>query len=740
MSYPITCRACGAHLKLPPGCTKKKARCPKCNARMNLTAALDASAYLPESVSTVSLLPPPVDPPPSKPGKPGATTPPAAPAATRTTPPLPAARPAAPAPKPTAGVAKPPTPAAKPAATVAQPPPLTRPPVKPAFEHEEDPLPYVDLNPASRRKAPEPRLVVDDSPAPKGPPPQPPPVAPPFRTQARITADSAKLFAGPCEVVLVAHGLFLESVPYRPFLYAPLGSKVDPTGRRSFAVTLPDGRAVVIEFLGRHAARIAEDAAAFLARERGMLDAREYRRNPKWLLWLALIFSLGLAVGPVVMSSSTALGLETGLLIGAGFAAAGLLVNGAVVLLTRLSVIGKVAVMTTVGVVATGVFLLAATAYLAGRKEAEQTNPGGNNNTGGGTNPGTPGTTPPVEPPPDPRRGLPTAVDLAHRDGFYRFEAGPDDVTAIGVTPDGAVMIVGYKNGATRVWRFDHVPGADPMETGPKADGPVTRIQFDATAAIAYLTCNGGTVAAYWNEPPEVPIKIPGEPFAAHTFPGGGERFAAYRPGALTLRYVPTEWLKGKKHDPKSKDAPKGFTVLAPKDEVQPADLKGQLAPPGQKPTFLTWHPTGKLLAGMPDGSIVTWGAVGPRSELVCRDHRSPVRAWAASPGTWDFATGDDKGFVGLWPDKATTPRSVFQGATAAITGMAFSPHARYLALADAESRVWVWDLNTQRSVLKVTRNAPVKALAFGPYEDLLLLSDGKGVELWNLPELAKQP
>jgi hypothetical protein len=473
MSFPLTCRSCGARLKLPPGCTKKKARCPKCNARMNLTAALDATAYLPASLSTSSVVETPAPPVPAKPARPGkAATPP---------------------PVPT------------PAPSAAEDDPLPHPDPKPAKraappeEREEDPLPYLELNPAPRPAPPplpaaDATLALDESPAPSEAAPSAGP--PPFRTPVRVTADSAGLFAGPCEAVLVPHGLFLESVPYRPFLYAPLRSPTEPAGSRAFTVALADGRRLTLEFLGPHAGRIADDAAAFLAGGRPLPDPKEYRRNPGWLLWVALIFAAGLAVGPVVLSQTTELGLNTGLLIGAGFAGVGLVANAAVVLLTRLPVPGKVALMAVVGVLATGVFLFAATAYLAGRKEAEEEKP----------EPPPPPQPKPAEPPPDPeivrRRGLPTAIDRAYADGMYRFEEGTDDVTAIGTTPDGAAMLVGYKNGATRAWWFDRLPDIDPFAPGPKADGPVTRIDFDATSAIAYLTCNGGVVAAYWTEPP----------------------------------------------------------------------------------------------------------------------------------------------------------------------------------------------------------------------------------------------
>lgn len=674
MSFPITCSACGARLRLPPGCTKKKARCPRCDARMSLTAALDAVSYLPDSV------PGGRDPAaaPSGPAEPRDDT-------------LPHADPHA---------------ATRPAA-VADPP----------FEREEDPLPYLDLNPTPRRKA------ADDSPAGDAPPP----AATPFRTPARVTADSANLFAGPCEVVLVPHGLFLESVPYRPFAYAPLGSKAEPAGRRELAVTLPAGRVLTVEFAGPDAARIRHDAAAFLARERGLPDHREYRRAPNWLLGLAAVFALGLSVGPVVLSRTTELGVGTGLLIGAGFAAAGLLANAAVVLLTRLSVPGKVAVMTTVAAAVTGVFLFAATAYLAGR-EAGQPKP---------PPPPDPPPTKPPDPPPDPRRGLPTTTDLTYRDGFYRLRGGPDEVTALGVTPDGAALLVGYRNGATRSWRFDNI-AEDEFGLGPRGDGPVTRIRFAATGSVAYLACDGGTVAAHWNDPPEVPLKIPGEPFAAHTSPTG-ERYAVYRLQSLVVRYPPADRLKGGKADPWD---PKSFVTLHPKDEVQPPDVDGPLDPPAREPTFLAWHPPGRLLGGMPDGSVVAWGRTRPRSgsEVVCRDHTAPVRAWAAAAWTWDFATGDDKGAVGLWPDGAATPRAVFAGAAAAIKDMAFSPCGRYLALADADGRAWVWDLHDRRPVVKTVRPEPVRAVAFGPNDDVVILGTGSAVELWHLPELAKLP
>lgn len=705
MSVAVTCRACGARLKLPPGTTKKKAKCPKCGARVDLTAALDASAYHADSVASLAEVP--ADAQPARASKPAAV----APAATPTQ--AAKAKVAAPEDDPLPYPAA----AAKVAATAPAKAPTAQKPVEePPLTLDDDPQP----------------LSLDDDPASSAP--AQPAAPPPFRTPALVAADSAGLFTGPCQVVVVPHGMFLESVPYRPFLYAPIRSRVEASGI-GFVLTLPDGRALTIEFEGLHAERIAEDTAGFLSGRRSMPDPKEYRRNPTWLLWPALIFAAGPAVGALVLAKTTEVGFKTGALFAAAFAGMGLVANAAAALLTRMSLPAKVVVMATVGVLITGVCFFGAAAYMAGRRyEAELARPEPVPQQQAAVQP----TPPPQEVPLPPKNTLPTAADAAYREGVHLFEDGPDDVTSLGVTPDGAVMLVGYKNGETRVWRFDQLT-IDPFVAGPRADGPVTRIDFDATGSISYLTCPGGVVAAYWNNLPEVPAKIPGDLIAPFTFPSG-ERFAAYRGNSVTLRYVPTGLLK----KPPPQKA-KGPYVLLPKDEVIPADVKALLTAAAQKPTMLAWHPTGKLLGGLPDGSVVSWGATGPRPEVVTRDHKGPIRAWAASPGTWDFATGDDKGNVGLWANKAMIPR-VFTGASAAgggavaVTHLAFSPAGSLLALTDSANTVWVWDLFTMRSIVRVNRPGPLRALSFGPHDDLLMLGSGKGIECWHLAELAKQP
>ncbi|HSQ56734.1 MAG TPA: hypothetical protein VLM40_13415 [Gemmata sp.] len=659
MSASMNCPACKARLKLPPGCTKTKIRCPKCNARMDLAAALSASAYLPTS----------------------ANLPNSAPAET----PFPAMLPDA----------------AKLSA--------------PRGEHEEDPLPYLNLDPTSppsAETATAPPLSLDEEPAPSPLLPLPPP---PFRVAARVTADTAGIFTGPCEVVLVSHGLFLESVPFQPFFYAPVGTRAFEPAAGSIVVSAADGRAVTIEFLGRDPDRLAEDAAAFLAGDRDLPDALEYRRSPPWLLLLAGIFALGFGIIPLVTARIIEAGWSRGLLPAVTFAAAAFAANVAIALFTRLPISGKVAAMVLVGVGLSGLSILTAAAYLAGRRDAPPAQLQDSESL------------PQPEQQAPTRAYLPNAVDIAYRDGAFRFEDGPADVSALALGPDGSVLIVGYRDGTTRVWRLDQ-PAIDPFSLGPRSDGPPSRIDFDSTGTMVYMACRAGTVAALWNIPPAAPVKIPGDPFAAFPFPNG-ERFAAIRGNALVLRNLPLALIKKPTEG-------KGFTLTTPSIEVQPADVKARIPMP-QRPTFLAWHPTVQLLVGHRDGSISDFGETGARSNVVSREHKAAVRVWAASNSTWDFATGDDRGVVGLWENKSMKPRT-FTAATGGVTRLAFSPSATRLAVGDTSGAVRVWDLGAERAIVRVSRVGA--SFAFGPNDDTLLLSDGKHVDLWSLDELAKQP
>ena len=583
---------------------------------------------------------------------------------------------------------------------------------------------------------PEPEVLSLDDALPADPKPRPrirPPLdsslpiepayyAPPFRFAVYVTADSKREFRGPLAGVLTPHGLFLESQPNRPLLFAPLGTKCRPEGPH-LALTLPDRR-MELRFGGiPEPEQLAADTAAFLAGHRPVPLPAEYRR-PWWLVGVGAIFALGLAAGPVVLASVTDVAVEPAVALAVVFAMLALLLNAGIGLFTKLPTGAKIGTMAGLSAAMLGLFFAGAIVFL----RSEEPRPA----------PPPPPAPPPAQPPPAPPQPPPppppmpqgpaTHFDLIVREGKSRLEDGPADVTALGVTPDGGA-IVAYADGSTRIWSFDQ-PTFEPPRLGPRAPSAIRRIRFDEAAKVAMLSCDNGLVLASLNPPSRMPVVVPGEHVVALLEPNR-ERFAALRADRVQVRYVPMGLLK----EPPA--GSKGFYNTILKDETLPlgAPAAGFALNLG-KPTFLAWHPSGRLLTGGRDGSITALPVAGA-APFLSREHKAAVHAWETS-STGDFAFGDDDGFVGYWPNR-TTKIAKFRTGEVSIRGLAFSPCGCELAVVDTSGWVSLCRPHTGEKLFEVKQTRPVTVAAYGPRPDVLLLADGKGVDAWWLPELAAQ-
>ncbi len=301
-------------------------------------------------------------------------------------------------------------------------------------------------------------------------------------------------------------------------------------------------------------------------------------------------------------------------------------------------------------------------------------------------------------------------------------------MTALAIAPDGNHLGIGYADGTTRVWPLDQ-PTFEAALVGPKAGAAVTRVQFDSSSRFLFATSLGDVVAAPRNGAPLSPAKIPGTVVAvAPELTSDRVRFAAVRGNLLQHRFLSTAFVI---NPPKAK----GFAVPTSKDEVIPAANGPDPAKPAG-PTFLAWTPSGRLFAGTPDGGVLAWSIL-MKPEPVNRDHKAAVRAWTACDGTGDFATGDDKGVVAVWPYKGGKPAlgPVF---TVPVVGLSFSPSGTLLAATDNTGWLALVDTATLKVVQRRKLPAPVKALAFGPNDDAIILANGKTAEVWWMPELMK--
>jgi hypothetical protein len=490
---------------------------------------------------------------------------------------------------------------------------------------------------------------------------------------------------------------------------------------------------VTVRFRGRVQRALARDTLGFLAGQRPVPLAADYRRK-WWMLWAALIFALGLAGGPLVLSQTADLGLEFGLKVGAGFALVGLIANAAVALFSRWSAPSQLAAMAVVCALVTGVFLFGATAYLAGRQKAiEETRPAPPPDPGGANpNPGQPNPNPNPGP-----QGAPSHVDraFANPGGFSALDDGPADVTALTIAPDNNTLGIGYADGTTNLCLLDQ-PTFDSILPGPKADGPVTRVRFDTSGRFVFALTPTGAVGTTRTGPFVAFAKVPGSPIAiAPDLVGDRVRYAAVRGNTIQHRTLATAFIQ--RPPAKAKDMGVSYALPGKGDEVVPPGSGPDQPKPGggPGPTFLAWTPGGKLFAGQPDGSIAIWSNA-MRPEAPSRDHKAAVRVWADCSTTGDFVTGDDQGHIVWWPYKGGKPTVWTIAEKTPITALAFSPSGARLMIADAAGWLTLWDVADGRALRSAKRPAPVKVMAFGPADDVLILGRGKSVEVWWVPRL----
>jgi hypothetical protein len=388
-------------------------------------------------------------------------------------------------------------------------------------------------------------------------------------------------------------------------------------------------------------------------------------------------------------------------------------------------------------------FLFGATAYMAGRQRAiEEVK----------AEPPPPPPQPPPQqlppaPPPTPLEPPPTRapshLDRAKKFGASGLEDGPAEVTSLALAPDANTLAIGYADGTVRLWPLDQ-PTYEAMLPGPKADGPVTRVQFDAKNRFIFAYTATGVIAAPKGVAPMLMAKIPGTPVAVAPEPDGERiRFAAVRGNAVQHRTLAVAFIANPPV-PKGKAGPYATPNPNPKggDEAIPAgNAADPQKPGGPGPTFLAWSSASppRLFAGQADGAVTVWSST-MRPEPQSRGHKGPVKAWAACYATGDFATADDNGGLAVWPAKGGKP--VFHGGVLStpITSLSFNPTGSRLAITDTTGWVVIWDTAAAKAIHRIkARPTGIKAMAYGPNDDVILLASGKTVEVWSLPELLKQ-
>jgi len=132
------------------------------------------------------------------------------------------------------------------------------------------------------------------------------------------------------------------------------------------------------------------------------------------------------------------------------------------------------------------------------------------------------------------------------------------------------------------------------------------------------------------------------------------------------------------------------------------------------------------------DGTVRFWNFVEHKLESVV-DLGSPVSKLVANRDAGIFAVALDDLRVVVFD--ATSRRAIrtFKGHTAAVTDMAISTDARWLATASNDTSLRIWDLPTARCIDWLEFPTPVTGLTFSPTGEFLAtsFSDSVGITLW---------
>jgi WD40 repeat protein len=159
---------------------------------------------------------------------------------------------------------------------------------------------------------------------------------------------------------------------------------------------------------------------------------------------------------------------------------------------------------------------------------------------------------------------------------------------------------------------------------------------------------------------------------------------------------------------------------------------------------YCAFSPDSSMLAhtSPADGLVWLWRIGQPEAELILIEAADgctlesiafhPNGQWVACGGLDYLSTGERDGAVCVWDLPTRSKRAVFNTGVYAV---AFDPVGKYLAGAGLNETVYVWDLETEETVLELTgHQGKVNAVTFDPTGSYLISSgDDMTVRVWDV-------
>ena len=150
----------------------------------------------------------------------------------------------------------------------------------------------------------------------------------------------------------------------------------------------------------------------------------------------------------------------------------------------------------------------------------------------------------------------------------------------------------------------------------------------------------------------------------------------------------------------------------------------------------LLLSPDGKFLAGrdiLSTNKVEFWQTDPGAHLFTLEDHTSPVAAYAFSPDSNLFVSGDKDGTIIFWDVKTGDQRNSLTGHTKSISTLAFSADSKTLA-SGSENEIRLWDAHTRNLLGILDTGLSVGPLAFSPDGKILACGTEDGrIQVWVL-------